>query len=219
MHSNLMFVHVKKNPTTTMTTRTMADICELCLVKPVIGEIRAGARSKTASLLDNGSHVTFKIGSPECPAEVPFHPSAFGDSEATRASLLLVLQEQQSASLSSLEAKILECMKPDAARFGRNLTAQTLESQWRSCLKILKDGRVCVKVKVNTTGPHAVKCWLPNGQTETLPENMAGFAVSAHIHVRGIWLSSSGIGLQLECSDVLIVNTQDSQVSPWGAIA
>ena len=197
----------------------MADICELCLVKPVIGEIRAGTRSKTASLLDNGSHVTFRIGSPECPVEVPFHPSAFADPASTRASLLLVLQEQPLAALSSLEAKILECMKPDAARFGKNLTAQTLESQWRSCLKTLKDGRVCVKVKLNTTGSHGVKCWLPNGQAETLPENMAGFAVSAHIHVRGIWLSSSGMGLQLECSDLLLVTTQDAQVSPWGAIA
>ena len=127
-----------------MTTCTMADICELCLVRPVIGEIRAGARSKTASLLENGSRVTFRIGSPECPAEVPFHPSAFGDPETNRTSLLVILQKQQLASLSSLEAKILECMKPDAARFGRNLTAQTLESQWRSCLKTLKDGRVCV---------------------------------------------------------------------------
>ena len=201
-----------------MTTCTMADICELRLVKPVIGEIRAGARSKTAPLLDNGSRVTFRIGSLECPAEVPFHPSAFGDPESTRTSLLVVLQERQLASLSSLEAQILECMKPDAARFGKNLTAETLASQWRSCLKTLKDGRACVKVKLNTAGPHGVKCWLPNGQTEALPENMAGCAVSVHIHVRGIWLSSGGMGLQLECSDVLIVNTQDVQVCPWGAI-
>ena len=202
-----------------MNTCTVTDICELCLVKPVIGEIRAGTRSKTASLMDNGSRVAFRIGSPECPVEVPFHPSAFGDPESTRATLLLVLQERQIASLSSLEAIILECMKTDAARFGRNLTAQTLESQWRSCLKTLKDGRVCAKVKLNTAGPHGVKCWLANGQTETLPENMAGCAVSVHIHVRGILLSSSGMGLQQECSDVLIVNTQDSQVSPWGAVA
>ena len=78
----------------------------------------------------------------------------------------------------------------------------------------MNDGRVCLKTKIALTGAHAVKLWLPDGTPAEMPANMGDGRVCANLHARGVWVTSAGIGLLVECTDLLLVCGK-THTSPW----
>jgi hypothetical protein len=192
----------------------MADLCSVDFSGAALGQVVTGARTKTAPLSFNGLRVLFKVGTLEDAVDVPFHPSAFGEAEPSRVTLLLTLTAEQVQAIRTLEAAVLNCMKSDPQRFGKGCTADSLEAQFHTTLKQMNDGRVCLKTKLALTGAHAVKFWLPDGTSADMPANMADSRVCANLHARGVWVTSAGIGLLVECTDLLLVCGK-THTSPW----
>jgi hypothetical protein len=199
-------------PSATLTT--MADLRSVDFSGAVLGQVVTGPRTKTAPLSCNGLRVLFKVGTLEDAVEVPFHPSAFGEAEPSRVTLLLTLTEEQAQAIRTLEAAVLSCMQSDPQRFGKGCTAASIEAQFHTTLKQMNDGRVCLKTKLALTGAHAVKFWLPDGTSAAMPENMGDSRVCANLHARGVWVTSAGIGLLVEGTDLLLVCGK-THTSPW----
>ena len=72
-----------------------------------------------------------------------------------------------------------------------------------------------VKIEI-AEGARRVRTWDSNGGIVELPSGWKDLKVAAHIEVKGVWLSSSMLGVPLYATDVMLFETNGQAHCPFG---
>ena len=182
-----------------------------------LGELVATARAKIVPVTMGGEPVRFALGAPESPVRCPFHPSAFGDSAATRVSMLLTIPREIAVDwIKSLESVVLQTMQQTPEKWAKSFSAEGLGHLWRSSLKYLNSGQTTLRCKINLPpGPNPARVWDAEGRAIEMPSNLTGSDVCAQITCKHVWVSSAGLGLLFEVTDLLLGARPKPVASPW----
>ena len=182
---------------------------QLSIADPV-----SNARTKTAQLTESGVVLRASLGTPQQPLYCPYHPSAFQDPKATRVNLTVQITPELKAWVEGLETAVLTKLQAEPERFGK-YTAESIKSLFRSALRE-HQGFWYMKLKV-TLGDsvHALRIWDAKGGRTEMPVDMSRSWIVPMASARHVWLTSAGIGVLFEATDVLLVSTNQVSKSPW----
>ena len=175
------------------------DTSRLVLQDPVTSQ--KGARQIPLANRD-GSPVVWQPAAMQC----LWQPSAYNDETATRLNLSLSPGPEAVASLEALDAWLVNALGLASSKcLGTQMSTEEVRSRYQSALKCHEaSGTRYLRVKVNTTGKAAVRCWDTMRQPRPLPESWTSCSVTARIVVKGIWLMGKDFGLTLDLKDALL---------------
>lgn len=183
------------------------QVGELCL-----GDLNTSARNKSCMVTDQGAPIRVCIGRVHSPFTVPFHPSAYGESDAKRVGIVFRPAPDLVQWVAAVESACLAKLKADPERF--KINPRTIDNLWMSSLKDTPTG-MTFRGKLNIDGPHACRFWNVDGTAVAMPKDMAHSGVCAVITARQLWFSATSVGLQWEVNDILLVSSGFPTRSPW----
>ena len=175
------------------------DTSRLVLQDPVTSQ--KGARQIPLANRD-GSPVVWQPAAMQC----LWQPSAYNDETATRLNLSLSPGPEAVASLEALDAWLVNALALSSSKcLGTQMSTEEVRSRYQSALKCHEaSGTRYLRVKVNTTGKAAVRCWDTMRQPRPLPESWTSCSVTPRIVVKGIWLMGKDFGLTLDLRDAML---------------
>ena len=175
------------------------------LSKLTLGELNTGTRGiKTAGF--NGP--VYWIPS-DTALQVPFAPSAFNQPDATRVSMCVQSTaeiEQQCQELDTWLCK--EVAAKSEQYFKKKLSLEEIKNNYVPCLRQTEQYKPLFRFKINLSGSNAVRCWNADKTMRALPGNWKCTSVIPKIWINGVYLQTKEWGLLLECTDLLIHETE-----------
>ena len=100
--------------------------------------------------------------------------------------------------------------------FGKARTEDVLRDAYHYIVKPSDKGYVSMRAKINLSGMHAVKVWDSDKKQIEQPETWRGSVMKPKIVLKNIYCMAGGsFGATLECTDVQIVSSADSDKCPF----
>jgi hypothetical protein len=177
-----------------------------------IGDVVVSAKgAKIAPITANGSPVYWQ---PKDALEVVFPPGSYqDDGSKTRLTVTLKPTSEQIYELTELDEKILQLCSGSVERlFGKTLSEGHIRERNQGALRLSDKYPANTRVKMNTTGPGAVRYW-KNGVSVEAPDNWVNASVRPVVRVKSLWLMAGSFGVLLEMTDAQV--TPEEKACPF----
>ena len=167
-----------------------------------IGDIVTSSKgAKSAPITSDGAPATCTMP----PMRVAFEPSAYGDSEATRVTVVFRPDPDTIAKLELIDEGILReaCMQ-SLRLFGKKKTVEQLSETYTPIVKFCDSYPSTFKAKLNLKPPAAVKIWDSQRQPREAPAQWRDSLVAPRIRLRSIYFMGGQWGCVLERTDAMV---------------
>ena len=167
-----------------------------------IGDIVTSSKgAKSAPITSDGAPATCTMP----PMRVAFEPSAYGDSEATRVSIVFRPDDETIAELELLDESILGVASMQSLRlFGKSKTVEQLRETYTPIVKAFDRYPSVFKAKINLKPPAPVKIWDSQRQPREAPAQWRDCLIAPRIRLRSIYFMGGQWGCVLECTDAMV---------------
>ena len=184
------------------TEKNMMDLSQVTLKDTVVSA--RGARSSQVRGQD-GSKITFVLGTSADPVTTPFGASSFNDAEATRQTLEFSLSPEQEKQWQAFDAWALEYFGQHSFRlFKRIMTEDQMKEAYRSPVTKKGDYRATLRTKINVDGSHPCRVWDMNRQKIELPEDLRDTELVAKVILSHSWQMSKEFGFVFQVTDLQV---------------
>jgi len=144
----------------------------------------------------------------------PFEPSSMAD--GPRKTLVLRLPTTWDAPIGEMEdALIAEVAVRSAELFGEKQTEEALREKYKPISKKVGEYPRNLRVKLNTTGYHAVRFWDLERKRLEAPAEYSGMAFSAVVRFRALWIAADTWGLVCDATDMQVLEGPASAECPF----
>ena len=198
------------------TAMALPDLTHLSVGEPVTSKKGGGIR--ICPILLDRKPLKLVVGTPDKPLRVPFHVQPFNaDDTTTRLNLNLeIIDEQLQEFWRILDDKVLSEIETNSDLFRKPLTRDNLALMFRPTLPPNGKFQPILRVKIEIAeGTRRVRTWDSNSELVELPSDWKDLMVAAHVEIKGVWLSSSMLGMSLEATDVMLFDTNGSAECPF----
>mgnify|MGYP001211786240 CR=1 FL=1 len=181
-------------------TIKMMDLASICLKDTQVSA--RGAKSCQARAQD-GTRVSFTLGTSQEPVTTPFGATSFGGEEGGRKTLEFSLSAEQEKEWASFDAWAVSYLAQNSYRLFKAIkTEEQIRENYRSPVQKKGDYRATLRCKVNTDGAHPVRCWNVAKERVDLPEDLRDTELVAKISLSHLWMMSREYGFVLNCTDL-----------------
>ena len=176
------------------------DFANICLKDTLVSA--RGAKSCQARAQD-GTKITFVLGSTQEPVTSPFGATSFTEGEGGRKTLEFSLSTEQEQSWQAFDAWAIAYLAQNSYRLFKAIkTEEQIRENYRSPVQKKGDYRATLRCKCNCEGSNPVRCWDVNrGQVE-LPADLRNTDLVAKIQLSHLWMMSREYGFVLLCTDL-----------------
>ena len=183
-------------------TIKMMDLSQVTLKDTVVSA--RGAKSCQVRGQD-GSKISFVLGTPADPVTTPFGASSFNEAEATRKTLEFSLSPEQEKEWQAFDAWAIEYFVKHSFRlFKRIMTEDQVREAYRSPVTKKGDYKATLRTKINVDGSHPVRVWDMNRQRIELPEDLRDMELVAKVLLSHSWQMSKEFGFVLQVTDLQV---------------
>ena len=184
-------------------TTNMMDLSQVTLRDPVVSA--RGARSSQVRGQD-GSKISFVLGTPADPVSTPFGASSFGnDAEATRKTLEFSLSPEQEKEWQAFDAWAIAMFAQHSFRlFKKIMTEDQVREAYRSPVTKKGDYRGTLRTKIQVGGSHPVRVWDMNRQRIELPDELRDTELVAKVLLSHSWQMSKEFGFVITVQDLQV---------------
>ena len=179
------------------------DFANICLKDTLVSA--RGAKSCQARAQD-GTRVTFVLGSSQEPVTSPFGATSFTvEGEGGRKTLEFSLSPEQEKIWQEFDTWACEYLAKHSFRLFKAIkTEEQIRENYRSPVQKKGDYRATLRTKVNCDGSNHVRCWDANRNRIDLPEDLRNTDLIAKIQLSHLWMMSKEYGFVLLCTDLQI---------------
>ena len=133
----------------------------------------------------------------------PFEPSSLN--ESVRKTLTLRLPKEWDAPFDCMEACLLHEVQQRSNEFlGSVWDAHHITDCYKAITKKNGEYPRHLRVKIQTSGPSAVRYWSKDKKRVSTPEDHTGMYFNAQVILRSLWFSDDAWGLVAEAPDLMI---------------
>ena len=165
-----------------------------------------GAKSCQARAQD-GTKITFVLGSTQEPVTSPFGATSFSgtEGEGGRKTLEFSLSPEQEKSWQAFDDWAIEYLTKHSFRLFKAIkTEAQIRESYRSPVQKKGDYRATLRCKVNCDGSNPVRCWDAKRARMELPEDLRNTDIVARIQLSHLWQMSKEVGFVMICTDLQI---------------
>ena len=167
--------------------------------------------SKSASITCGGQPLRLKLGSAESPLCAPFGFSSFDGGSHDRESLDVQSNDEEIiTAIESLDMMVLDELKATLANY-TNATKGQVDDWWRPTVKRSEKYPPIIRTKCTKS---KVKVWGPDKTMMSIDDVVPKSDVAVVVQARNVYFQNKGMGLCLEISDILLLNSE-SKDCPW----
>ena len=173
------------------------------LASLALGELQTtGKGAKQIPLSTIGGEAI--IWRPKDALTVLFEPSAYNQPDATRVNLCLSVTPAVVSSLQDFDEWCVNTLAAESPRLlGSVLSAEEVRNRFQPTLRTHEaTGSQRLRLKMNTTGRTAVRCWSPMGTQISAPPSWSQCSAKCRVKLKGFWIMAREIGVVAECTDV-----------------
>ena len=144
------------------------------------------------------------------PMGVMYEPSSF-DTQSTRKTICMQPTTGVAEKLREFEEQLTLCLTKESKRlFGSEMTAEEVSARFMSTVRTQKKGGKALRLKLNTAGKYAVKCWDPEKQKMEIPEEWRQYSVQPFVRVKSLWMVGKEFGPILEMEHALLTEGEQT---------
>jgi hypothetical protein len=152
----------------------------------------AGQGMKMRSIRFRGAPLIMKLSN-DTTLSVPFEPSAWGAGSGSRKTIAFNIPEQLFEAMAELEDYCRQLLEDDHP---------AVQAMWSSSIKPAGRYSAMLKAKINTADPRRAAFFDAANKPTEPPTAWKGLQINAVIHVRGVYIQKTTIGLSLEATHI-----------------
>jgi len=180
----------------------MMNLANICLKDTQVSA--RGAKSCQVRGQD-GTKITFVLGTSQEPVTTPFGATSFGGEEGGRKTLEFSLSAEQEKGWQAFDEWAIGYLAKNSYRLFKSIkTEEQIRENYRSPVQKKGDYRSLLRCKVNVDGSHPVRCWNVNRERVELPEDLRDMELVGKIILSHLWMMSKEYGFVMLCSDLQI---------------
>ena len=180
----------------------MMDLSQVTLKDTVVSA--RGARSCQVRGQD-GSKISFVLGTSSDPVTTPFGASSFNEAEATRKTLEFTLSPEAEQTWHEFDRWAIDYFVKHSFRlFKRIMTEDQVREAYRSPMTKKGDYKATLRTKINVGGSHSVRVWNMNRQRIELPDDLRDTEMVAKVLLSHSWQMSKEIGMVFQVTDLQV---------------
>jgi hypothetical protein len=189
-------------PTRTTPTTNMMDYANITLKDTQVSA--RGAKSCQVRGQD-GTRITFTLGTSQEPVTTPFGASSFAGEEGGRKTLEFSLSAEQEKEWAAFDEWAVSYLAKNSYRLFKSIkTEDQIRENYRSPVQKKGDYRATLRCKVNVDGSHPVRCWNCARDRVELPEDLRDTELVAKVMLAHLWQMSKEFGFVLLCTDLQV---------------
>jgi hypothetical protein len=183
-------------------TSKMMDLANICLKDTAVSA--RGAKSCQVRGQD-GTKITFTLGTSQEPVTTPFGASSFAGEEGGRKTLEFSLSAEQEKEWAAFDELTVSYLAKNSYRLFKAIkTEEQIRENYRSPVQKKGDYRATLRCKVNVDGSHPVRCWNCARDRVELPEDLRDTELVAKVMLAHLWQMSKEFGFVINCTDLQI---------------
>jgi len=178
-----------------------------------IGDLVSSARAKVAALTCNGKVLRVSWANADSPLRCPFNYGTYDGQEQTRVNLTFEAPPELCAWIRDFEEKIIQEVTNRSEHYlKQELPFVEVNNRFSSSVK---EGTVpAARVKLNVSGPRAVRVWDTGNIKTALPSDMRGLLACPLVEAKHLWFNAGRWGVVWELTDLRV---EEAELScPWG---
>ena len=142
--------------------------------------------------------------------EIPFEPSAFGDTEALRVTLAFTPSDALMQTITELDNWCINTLSATpCVLLGINLTKDQVRERYSSSLKTSEKGYTTLRTKMNRSGRYALQCYDAELQKMPHPDNWRSCSIRPKLLFKGLWVMGKDFGPIIECTHAVVKESTD----------
>ena len=149
---------------------------------------------------------TAVVWQPRQPLAPLWEASAYNDDAATRLNISFAPTPEVTSTLKNFDSWCIDTLVAESTRlFGGTLDKEEVQRRYQPALRTHeKTGTTSLRLKMNTAGRNAVKCWDTFRAPRSLPESWTSCAVTPRIALKGLWVMGKEFGPLFELQHAMI---------------
>ena len=190
----------------------MTHFSETRIQAVCVGDLVSSARAKVAAITANGKVLRVSWANASAPLRCPFNYGTFDGAEQTRVNLTFEAPPDLVAWIHDFEERVIQQVAVRSEHYlKQEFPFDEVKSRFTSTIK--EGAMPLARVKLNTTGPRAVRVWNAKNEKVELPSDMRGMTACPLADAKHLWVNAGRWGIIWELTDLRV---EEAEVScPW----